>query len=400
MRRQLPIPRLLSAGLATTAIVAVVSAYSGSPAAQSRTAPTERGSAKGAIRHMDRAEARELARGAGYRARGGVEKAKSDSHNPRFRSLPHFSSSFTYKGTPYLYTMLGNAPASGNPSQLRTIIIPLRMQFRGFEQDVTFDPAFAVRNILRSPIYQEAQFPTESGQFADVFQRATFWNKMDRQRRWHTTLARPKVAETIDIQVTPGIGELIQLDSTTFLGTMNIDALDSQLHTIVQLMGIDPDETPLFITQNAFADVALGYHDAYAVDNDDDSETLQTLMFSSWLDPNIVGDLLGDISTLNHEVAEWYDDPFVNNIVPLWAFPPHNLVCGDNPYLEVGDPQGNGPDYALFPTYPVTMNNFTYHLQGLVMLPWFAREAPSSAVNRWYSFPDPTQIVTPSVACK
>ena len=46
------------------------------------------------------------------------------------------------------------------------------------------------------------------------------------------------------------------------------------------------------------------------------------------------------------------------------------------------------------------MNNFTYHLQGLVMLPWFAREVPSSAVNRWYSFPDPTQVVTPSVACK
>jgi len=274
------------------------------------------------------------------------------------------------------------------------------MQFKGFEQDVTFDPAFAVKNILRSPIYEEAQFLTESGQFTDVFQRATFWNKMDRQRHWHTTLARPKVTETIDILVTPGIGELIQLDSTTFLGTMNIDALDSQLHTIVQLLGIDPDETPLFVTQNAFADVALGYHDAYAVANDDDSETLQTLMFSSWLDPNIVGDLLGDISTLNHEVAEWYDDPFVNNIVPLWAFPPHNLDCGDNPFLEVGDPQGNGPDFDLFPTYPVTLNNFTYHLQGLVMLPWFAREVPSSAVNHWYSFPDPTQVVTPSVACK
>ena len=45
-------------------------------------------------------------------------------------------------------------------------------------------------------------------------------------------------------------------------------------------------------------------------------------------------DLLGDVSTLNHEVAEWYDDPFVNNEAPLWAFPPLNVVCGDNLYMD------------------------------------------------------------------
>jgi hypothetical protein len=150
--------------------------------------------------------------------------------------------------------------------------------------------------------------------------------------------------------------------------------------------------------RNAIAD-ALGYHDAYPVVNNDGTETLQTLMYSSWLDPAIAGDLLADISTLNHEVGEWYDDPFVNNPAPLWAFPPSNVVCGDNPFLEVGDPQGNGPEFFLFPTVAVPLNGYTYHLQDLAMLPWFARETPSSALNGWYSFPDTTQLTSPSVDC-
>ena len=66
---------------------------------------------------------------------------------------------------------------------------------------------------------------------------------------------------------------------------------------------------------------------------------------------------------------------------PLWAFPPKNEVCGDNPFLEVGDPQGNGPDFALFPVVPVRINGFTYHLQDLALLQWFSREVPSSALN-------------------
>jgi hypothetical protein len=254
---------------------------------------------------------------------------------------------------------------------------------------------------VRSPIFADASYVTESGQFGDVFQRATFWNRMDPQRRWHTLMERPRVARPIAIQVTPDIGELLAVGPGPgdLIGNVLIGALDSQLHTIIQLTGIDADEVPIFVTQNVFAQ-ALGYHDAFPSPNDDDSETLQTLIYTSWLDINLVGDLLADVSTLNHELAEWLDDPFVNNIVPLWAYPPLNVECADNPYLEVGDPQGNGPEYYLFPTVPITVNNFTYHLQDLVMVPWFAHEKPSTAVNGWYSFPDPTQITTPAAACR
>ena len=100
-----------------------------------------------------------------------------------------------------------------------------------------------------------------------------------------------------------------------------------------------------------------------------------------------------------HELAEWLNDPFVNNVVPLWEYPPLNVTCGDNPFLEVGDPQGNGPQFDSFPTVPIALNGYTYHLQDLVMLPWFAHETPSSAQNGWYDYPDTRQITTPAVKC-
>jgi hypothetical protein len=101
-------------------------------------------------------------------------------------------------------------------------------------------------------------------------------------------------------------------------------------------------------------------------------------------------------------LAEWLNDPYVNNIVPTWMYPPNGdplSECSDNPFLEVGDPQGNGPTFREFPTVPISLNGFTYHFQDLVMLPWFADESPSSAYHGWYDFPGTTQITAPAQYC-
>ena len=85
--------------------------------------------------------------------------------------------------------------------------------------------------------------------------------------------------------------------------------------------------------------------------------------------------IIADVSTFNHELAEWTNDPFINNAVPTWMFPtiPSDpiAVCGDNPSLEVGDPQGNGPNFADFPQANVPIDGVTYHLQQLVLWQWF-----------------------------
>jgi hypothetical protein len=87
----------------------------------------------------------------------------------------------------------------------------------------------------------------------------------------------------------------------------------------------------------------------------------------------------------------------------MWAYPPAsdpNSICAGNPFLEVGDPQGNGPTYADFPTVVIPLKGYSYHLQDLVMLPWFAGEKPSSAENGWYDFPATNQIKEPAVICQ
>jgi hypothetical protein len=348
----------------------------------------------------DRAAFVHQLRAHGYRSKGGIDKSKTDHDDGRSKSFPHFSSSFSYGGQTFPYTMVGYPPSSGRSSTLRAVIIPLRMHFVYFEQDAVFDPGKAVHNIVKSPMFQDARFVNGVGQFGDMLQRTTFWNAMDPQRRWHVRMDRPRVAGTVDVLVEPDIGELFQLGDTpdTILGNIRFGAMDSIIHTILQFVDVQPDEVPIFVTYNVFAD-ALGYHDAFTVGKDDGTDVLQTLIYTSWLEGDVVGDLLADVSTFNHELGEWLNDPYVNNVVPTWLYPPLNATCSFNNLLEVGDPQGNGPEYYLFPTVPIRSNGYTYHLQDLVMLPWFTGEVPSTAQNGWYDYPDTTQITTPFQPC-
>jgi len=362
-------------------------------------------SSRGAIVQMDRATLHEHFRALGYRTRGRIDRSLSDSNDQRFRSLTHFSSSFSVGGVTYPFTMLGYPPRSGRTAQLRSVIVPLRMRFMSFgtNQDINvdFSPAAAVTNIVNSPMYQDATFVNGVGQFGDQMQRAAFWNKMDAEHEWHVKMARPRIMRTIDIEVTPETGTLFQDAAGNFFGDVLIDFLDSQARTIIQLTGLDPDEVPIFVTDNVTAQ-ALGYHNAFPVSNADGSQTLQTLIYTSWLDPALVDPIIADVSTFNHEELEWINDPFVNNVVPIWKYPPDSdprTVCSGNNLLEVGDPQGNGPTFDDYPTIVVPVRGVSYHLQQLVLFQWFTDEVPSSAENGWYTFPDPTSLTVPAVYC-
>jgi hypothetical protein len=47
----------------------------------------------------------------------------------------------------------------------------------------------------------------------------------------------------------------------------------------------------------------------------------------------------------------------------------------------------------------IPLEGYNYHLQDLVMLPWFTGEVPSSAENGWYDFPATNQLKAPFVPC-
>jgi hypothetical protein len=363
---------------------------------------------KPVVTFADRAAFTKHLRALGYRTRGGLDKAgaaRAVAGMAAGRSFPGFSSSFSVGGATYPFTMIGYPPRSGLSANIRTVIIPLRMNFvffgANFDVSHSFDPAPAVANIIASPLYQNAAYPNGTGQFVDQMQRAAFWNEMDPGHNWHVRMQRPEVTRAVDIEVTPETGTLFTDSSGNLFGDVLFDFLDSQAQTILQFLELDSSTLPIFVTDGV-TNQALGYHTAYSVSDGEDETRVQTFIFTSWLDPALVDPIIADVSTFNHELAEWVNDPFINNIVPTWMYPPPSdplAVCSGNPFLEVGDPQGNGPTFTDFPAAVVTIGGVDYHLQQLVLWQWFTDQVPSSAYGGWYTFPIPTSLTVPAVYC-
>ena len=83
---------------------------------------------------------------------------------------------------------------------------------------------------------------------------------------------------------------------------------------------------------------------------------------------------LGDIHALSHEVSEWYDDPFVNNLVQPWEDLEFAPQYGCTAYLETGDP-------VVGIWFPLAGNpqpgaNGKYHPEDEVHFSFFARQTP------------------------
>jgi hypothetical protein len=119
---------------------------------------------------------------------------------------------------------------------------------------------------------------------------------------------------------------------------------------------------------------------------------VQTFIYTSWVSPGIfAAPGIQDVNGFAHEVSEWLNDPFVNNLVPPWSVP-NEPQYGCTAYLEAGDP-------LVGTDYPVKVGGFTYHPQNIPILPWFAREVPSSAVGGAYSYPDTSTLTSPATGC-
>ncbi|HZX41558.1 MAG TPA: hypothetical protein VFE93_06940, partial [Myxococcaceae bacterium] len=116
-----------------------------------------------------------------------------------------------------------------------------------------------------------------------------------------------------------------------------------------------------------------------------------TFAWASYISPGIyarpnggVAWALQDIHATSHEIAEWADDPFVNNTVEPWLTPTAPQY-GCTGVLETGDPvvgigfamgtnnylQGPNPDGSH------SADGY-YHPEDEALLPWFMRTAPNT----------------------
>jgi hypothetical protein len=119
-------------------------------------------------------------------------------------------------------------------------------------------------------------------------------------------------------------------------------------------------------------------------------ERRYVMNYSSWISPGLFGGGFSDVAAFSHEMAEIFNDPFVNNATPWWLSPNGN--CQNS--LETGDVIEGLPN-AVF---PIVLNGATWHPQNEALLQWFAGATPSSAISGAYSYPDTNVLTTANVS--
>jgi hypothetical protein len=333
------------------------------------------------------------------------EEARAAIGQDRIDSVPYFHNSFTHQGQNYPYVTVGRNPKRAETTWVPTQIIPISMYFDGFvDRDgkpITLDVTPVLTRFQNSPDFRRASYGTGFTQFADAIQRAQFFHAMDPD--WHTLLEQPRTLTALTIEVPRGSANLFRSrTSGAIFAVVDTSFFVSQLNSIIQLENLDVQALPIALTTDVFlaplANVqkccVVGFHTAFDVGQQTNSQIVQTFIWGSWIAPGIFGPDFADVTALSHEISEWMNDPFGTNIVPAWKFPSGTVGCQNN--LETGDPV----EAFAHAGFPIAIDGFTYHPQNHALVQWFARETPSSAIDGAYSYPNEGLLNTPSQACK
>jgi len=292
--------------------------------------------------------------------------------------LRHWTSSFTYKGQKYTYSMVGTSPAAGSKTTtIPVTIIPLKLTF---SNGTVFDGSTKVSNTTGSPLFQNAPFSSGTTQYGDAIQRAEFWKTVSaKSPNYHVVLGTPTIASTISMSIPASHGATAKDSSGKTIGIIDINWFDPQLQTL--LSSYSPTMLPIFLSYNVYLSSGApslsnccigGYHNAVT-----NSKGLQTYIWTVNADQGVQGGFGDDVGALSHELAEWYNDPFTNNVVPNWQSPIAPQY-GCNNLLEVGDPLV-GVNFSV--------SGFSgYHLQDEAFFSWFARQTPSIGINGLYTY--------------
>jgi len=290
--------------------------------------------------------------------------------------LPSWTGSYTHNGVNYTYVMIGSDPSQGSvTTTIPVFIIPLKLTF---SDGTVFDAtgpmyhlkASATKAVEISPIFQNVDFTAGSvdlgvTQYIDAFQRGNFWASVSSvSPDYHVLLGTPTVLPEQAYSVPANQGQTIPgPDPGTKRGILNQSFIDSQItpKLFTKFTQITPGSFTIFLTYNVFPGGAYGYHDVYG----NSALTGKTYTYTSYLWP-WKQQIDADISTLAHEVAEWMDDPYINN----------NSPCGG--LLEVGDPLSST-------IFEVKLNGLVWHPQDLAFIGYFSYD-PSDSVNQWLTF--------------
>lgn len=238
-------------------------------------------------------------------------------------------------------------------------------------------------------------------QLQDATMRAQF-DKTGKASNYHLRL-QPNVLPSVTINVPSNQGTVIASGRGVLAADINISWWSAQIQNLETKA--DPTHLPIYLTDNVMLHIGpnifnccvIGYHGTRAAGNgagntnSNGNAPVQTFAWASYVRPGFYarpnGGLywaLQDIHALSHEIAEWADDPFVNNWVDPWVTPTApqygctgiletgdpvvgiGFSAGTNAYLQTDNPWTSPTDHT-----PSVSYDGTYHPEDEVFLPWF-----------------------------
>ena len=346
-------------------------------------------------------------------------------------------------GVTYGYNMVGadpyNCSGSACAATVETDIIPLNvvvggMQFNGTDVvgPTLASPQFALNDYGSTPFATNSSFARGPGgalsqldagiplQLEDATMRAQF-NRTGGSSSYHLRL-NPTVRPAITIVVPGNKGTLLQSGRGVIFASVNVQWWATRIQNLDTSLGyVDPTHLPLYLTNKILLHIGLdptncciiGFHGAgpvpsgnetaYGPGHGNGNQPIQTFAWASWVTPGIyarpnggVNWALQDIHAVSHEVAEWADDPFINNFVEPWLTPTApQYGCTDvletgDPVVDIGFAMGtNTFDQGLNPNGTQSADGY-YHPEDEALLPWFMRTAPNTVS-------EPTQSPSPNI---
>jgi hypothetical protein len=347
---------------------------------------------------------------------------------PTDRTIPHWFGTTVdpNNGITYGYSMVGADPNScagtACSTTIQADITPLIVNVGG----MTFDGTSVVPATLASPQfapndYGSTPFATAGApnvprgpggvlsqgdagnqlQLEDATMRAQF--NQTGTSPYHVILD-PHVMPAVTINVPSNQGTLLQSGRGVIFADVNISWWASQIKNLES--SADPTHLPIYLTDSVLLHIGpdplnccvIGFHgtkatgDRWGNGKSNGNTKMQTFAWASWVRPGIYARpdggtdwALQDIHALSHEIAEWGDDPFVDNLVEPWLTPTApQYGCTD--ILETGDPVvaigfamgTNTFDQGPNPNGTQSADGY-YHPEDEVFLPWFMRSAPSTS---------------------
>jgi hypothetical protein len=339
---------------------------------------------------------------------------------PTTRTIPNWFGQTTdpHNGVTYGYNMVGADPYNCSGSScsvtIQADITPINVVINGVSFNGTdvvgptlASPQFANNNYATTPYATNSSGGKGSGgklsadnsgvQLEDATMRSQF--NLTGSSNYHLIL-QPNVLPSVTVVVPQNQGTLLQSRRGVIFGDVDIGWWSSEIKNLES--SADPTHLPIYLTNsvmlylgnNPLNCCVIGYHGTSPVGigagsgNSNGNAAVQTFAWASYVQPGIFNPsttwALQDIHALSHEIAEWADDPFVNNTVEPWLTPTAPQY-GCTGVLETGDPVV-GIGFAMgtntFEQGPNPNGSHSadgsYHPEDEVFLPWYMRTAPNT----------------------